>query len=108
MNAKLWKIGLALTLAMTLLTTSACTPRLAGAFMGAAIMTAAIVGTAAILAEHDAHYHHSSCGCERQFHDGHWVYNYNDGWEYYDDHRAVWYVYRAEPHYQHHQHHHYY
>jgi len=36
------------------------------------------------------------------------VYNYNDGWEYYDDHCAVWYVYRAEPHYQHHQHHHYY
>ncbi len=80
--------------AMTILALgTGCTPRMAGQIFNAAIVTAAVVGTAAILAHHDSHYHHYHCGCRRHWHQGNWVYYYNYGWEYYDPHANVWYRY---------------
>jgi hypothetical protein len=64
-----------------------------GSLLGAAILTAAIVGTAMVLAEHDAHHHHKHCGCERRHHNGHWVYYYGNHWEYYDSHDGHWYYF---------------
>lgn len=75
-----------------------CNPRFAGRLVGAAIATTAIVGTAMVLAHHDAHFHHADCGCPREFHGGQWVYFYGGGWEYH--HQGVWYRYG-----HHHQHH---
>jgi hypothetical protein len=71
-----------------------CTPRMAGHIVGAAIVTAAVVGTAHAIHHHDHHFHHYNCGCLREWHDDHWVYWYQDGWEYYDPHAGVWYRYR--------------
>jgi hypothetical protein len=70
-----------------------CSPRMAGHLVGAAIVTAAVVGTAHAIAHHDAHFHHYNCGCPREWHDDHWVYYYHGGWEYYDPHDGVWYRY---------------
>jgi hypothetical protein len=70
-----------------------CTPRLAGNLVGAAVLTAAVVGTAAAIAAHDAHFHHYNCGCPRHWQDGHWVFHYQGGWEYYDGQGGVWYRY---------------
>jgi hypothetical protein len=70
-----------------------CSPRMAGHVVGAAIVTAAVVGTANAIAQHDAHFHHYNCGCPRHWHDGHWVYYYQGGWEYYDRYSGVWYRY---------------
>ena len=75
----------------TLLCSASCSPRLFRAAVGAAIITAAIVGTAHVLAHHDAHFHDSYCGCDRRYHEGRYVYYYDDRWEYYDDGR--WYYY---------------
>jgi hypothetical protein len=70
-----------------------CSPRLARAAIGAAFITAAIVGTAHVLAHHDAHFHDDYCGHHRRYHDGHYVYHYNGYWEYYDHDRGRWYYY---------------
>jgi hypothetical protein len=87
-----------------LVAVSSCHPRMAGHLIGAAIIGAAIVGSAVIIAEHDAHYHHYHCGCQREYHEGHWVYYYGGGWEYYDEDEGVWYRYRSGPPPQHHHH----
>jgi hypothetical protein len=71
--------------------TLGCTPRMFGDIARAAVFTAAVVGTAAVLAEHDAHFHGEACGCPRQWHDGHWIFYYGSGWEYYDSQNGVWY-----------------
>jgi hypothetical protein len=71
------------------LTFSACSPR----FFGAMLMTAAIVGTVAVMAHHDAHFHDMNCGCNRRWHDGRWTYYYGDHWEYYDPTSGAWYYY---------------
>ena len=64
-----------------------------GNVAAAALWTAAIVGTVAVLSYHDAHYHHDHCGHYRRWHDDRWVYYYGGNWEYYDDGSATWYVY---------------
>ena len=88
------KIMLAMALVGALgLVSSACTPRAFRMAATAAVVTAAIVGTAHVLAHHDAHFHHAGCGCRRHYHDGHWVYYYGDRWEYYDDYSGNWYYY---------------
>lgn len=75
---------------------AACHPRVAGQLLGAAIITAAIVGTAAVLANHDAHFHDEYCGHHRRYHHGRWVYHYNGHWEYYEGGR--WYYYQGGHH----------
>jgi hypothetical protein len=62
--------------------------------LGNALMAAAIIGTAVVIASHDSHHHHGSCGCERRYHQGHWVYYYGGHWEYYDQHHGHWYYYQ--------------
>lgn len=74
-------------------TTSACSPRMFGAVAAAAIVTAAIVGTAHVLAYHDAHWHNEYCGHRHRWHDGRAVYYYHDHWEYYDPYDRRWYYY---------------
>jgi hypothetical protein len=88
-----------LFLAGTTLTTG-CYPRMAGNLLGAAVIATAVVGTAMMIEHHDSHYHHQHCGCERQYHEGRWVYFYGGGWEYYDEGGGVWY--RYQPHQHHH------
>jgi len=56
-----------------------------GALAQTALVGAAVVGTAAIIADHDAHFHHAHCGHYYQVYDGRPVYYYNGGWEYYDN-----------------------
>ena len=57
-------------------------------------VTAAIVGTAvALTAAHDAHVHWESCGCQRQWHEGRWVYWYGGWWEFHDPTSGYWYHY---------------
>ena len=58
-----------------------------------AMVGAAVVGTAVMLAEPTAHFHHINCGCPRYHEDGRWVYHYEGGSEYYDAHSGVWYRY---------------
>jgi len=70
-----------------------CSPRFAGSLIGAAIITAAVVGTAHAIAHHDAHFHDEYCGCARHWHNGRWVYHYHGYWEYYDPHSHTWYRY---------------
>jgi hypothetical protein len=70
-----------------------CGPRMARHVIGAAVVTAVVAGTAVAMAHHDAHFHHHNCGCPRDWQDGHWVYYYQGGWEYYDPHARVWYRY---------------
>jgi len=72
---------------------SGCTPRMFGTVATAAVFTAAVIGTAHVLADHDAHYHYDHCGHRRRLHEGHWVYEYHGYWEYYDPHADVWYYY---------------
>jgi hypothetical protein len=57
------------------------------------LWTAVIVGTAAILAHHDAHMHSEYCGHYRRYYDGHWVYYYDGHWEYYEPGGGRWYYY---------------
>jgi len=64
-----------------------------GNVAAAAIYTAAIVGTLAMLSDHDGHYHFETCGHYRRWHSGRWVYNYQERWEYYDDYNGQWYYY---------------
>jgi hypothetical protein len=59
----------------------------------AALWTAAVAGQIAILAYHDAHYHHDHCGHYRRWHSDRWVYFYGGHWEYYDDRAGNWYYY---------------
>jgi hypothetical protein len=66
-----------------------CSPR----FFQTAILATAIVGTAVVLAHHDAHFHNEYCGHPRRWHDGHWIYYYNHHWEYYDPYYERWYYY---------------
>jgi hypothetical protein len=68
-----------------------CSPRMAATLLGAAIVTAAIIGTAKLLAEHDAHFHDEYCGHPRRYHHGRWVYHYSGHWEYH--HGGSWYHY---------------
>jgi hypothetical protein len=75
------------------LASSACSPYLFRQVATAAIVTAAVVGTARAMAYHDAHYHYHTCGHERRWHDGRWVYHYEGHWEYYDPHTDGWYYY---------------
>ncbi len=67
-----------------------CHPRM----LGNVLMAAAIVGTVAVLAHHDAHFHDHHCGCHRRYADDRWVYYYGDHWEYYDYDTDTWYYYR--------------
>lgn len=84
----------ALVLALAVLgMVAGCGPRLVRHAVGAAVVTAVVVGTAHAVVHHDAHFHHYNCGCPREWHDGHWVYYYQGGWEYYDPHAGVWYRY---------------
>jgi hypothetical protein len=59
----------------------------------ATLWTAAVVGHIAVLAAHDAHYHHDHCGHYRRWYGGRWVYYYGGHWEYYDDGAGSWYYY---------------
>ena len=68
-------------------------PHVVGDLARGAVFTAAVLGTAAIIAAHDAHFHYETCGCARQWHEGHWVYYYNGWWEYYEPGDAAWYHY---------------
>lgn len=83
---------LALCLALGL-TSSACSPQLFRDVASVAIFTAAVVGTAHMMADHDAHFHDHWCGHHRRWYHGHWVYHYDDRWEYYDPNEEVWYYY---------------
>ncbi len=84
---------LALVALLGTLSLFACTPRMAGHLIGGAIVGAAVVGTAAVVhAEHRAHFHHVNCGCPRHW-NGHWVYYYEGGYEYWDASSGVWYRY---------------
>jgi hypothetical protein len=65
-----------------------------GSLATTAVYAAAIVGTVAILAHHDAHYHYETCGHYRQYHEGRWVYQYGGHWEYYDSYSGTWYYYQ--------------
>jgi hypothetical protein len=88
------KILLALILLASLSTFSVgCMPRMMGSMAHAALFTAAVVGTAAVIAHHDAHYHHWNCGCPHHWTDGRWTYYYEGGWEYYEPSTGVWYRY---------------
>ena len=87
-------VALSLALALLGFAATACSPRMAEHMLGAAIVTAALVGTAHAVAVHDAHYHHYNCGCPREWHGGRWVYYYHGGWEYYDPYAGVWFRYR--------------
>ncbi len=83
-------------LAITLGSGCFVSPRVAhnvGAVASAAIWTAAILGTIAVLAAHDDHFHYEHCGHYRRWHEERWVYYYTDRWEYYDDSSATWYFY---------------
>ena len=75
------------------MTLTACGPRAARALFNTAIVVAAVVGTAYVLSHHDNHYHSHHCHCDRRWHDGHYVYYYQDRWEYYDYEQGVWYAY---------------
>ena len=78
------------------LSATGCGPRMArhvaraALVTGAVVRTAAAVGAAAHRAHHRAHYHHHNCGCYREYRHGHWTYYYEGGWEYYDPHHRVW------------------
>jgi hypothetical protein len=87
---------LLVALVLGAVTSSGCvmSPRTAhgiGNFAAAALWTAAIAGHIAVLAHHDAHYHHHHCGHYRRWHSGRWVYYYGGHWEYYDG--GSWYYY---------------
>lgn len=75
------------------LTITGCHPHALNGVAGVAMLSAAVVGTAAILAEHDAHYHDYYCGHSRRWHNGRWVYQYDGAWEYYDPGTTRWYHY---------------
>ena len=62
--------------------------------VGDVIMAAAIIGTVAVLAHHDAHFHDAYCGHQSRYHDGHHVYYYGGHWEYYDPPSQRWYYYQ--------------
>jgi len=66
-----------------------CSPRM----FNTLFMAAAFVGTAAILAHHDAHFHDHHCGHPYRWVDGRWVYYYHYHWEYYDPELNAWYYY---------------
>ncbi len=72
-----------------LLATSSCSPRL----FQAVLVTAAVIGTVAVLAHHDAHFHDEWCGHHRRWHDGRWIYDYRGHWEWYDPATGTWYYY---------------
>jgi hypothetical protein len=87
---------LLVALALGLVTSSGCvmSPRTAhgiGHVAAAALWTAAVAGQIAVLAYHDAHYHHDHCGHYRRWHSGRWVYYYGGHWEYHDG--DSWYYY---------------
>jgi hypothetical protein len=89
-------VALTLALAVGAATSTGCvvSPRTAATMANVAavgLWTAAIVGQVAILAYHDAHYHHDHCGHYRRWHSGRWVYHYGGQWEYYED--GAWYYY---------------
>ena len=89
--------ALALVLALVG-TSSGCvmSPRTAGSIANVAaagLWTAAVVGQIALLAYHDAHYHHDHCGHYRRWYGGNWVYYYGGHWEYYDGGAGRWYYY---------------
>jgi len=71
----------------------ACSPHMFRHAVGAAIITAAIVGSVHVMAHHDAHFHDHYCGHARRYHDGRYVYSYNGNWEYYDPYQRRWYFY---------------
>jgi hypothetical protein len=64
-----------------------------GYVASAALWTAAVIGTVAVLSYHDPHYHHDHCGHYRRWHGDRWIYYYGDHWEYYDEPTASWYFY---------------
>ena len=72
-----------------------CHPRFVGQLLGAAIITAAVIGTASLLTNHDAHFHDEYCGHNRRYHEGRWVYYYGSRWEYHQG--GQWYYYQPPP-----------
>lgn len=81
-------------LGMLVTTVTACHPRMARHMLGAAVMTAAIVGTAHMLHHYDVEYHRRHCYQTRRWHDGRWVYRCRGQWVYYDPACDCWYAYR--------------
>lgn len=77
----------------TLAAGNGCSPYLVRGLANAAVLTAVIVGTAHVMAQHDAHMHFHACGHHRRWHRGHWVYYYDDHWEYYEPRGRTWYYY---------------
>jgi len=71
----------------------ACSPRMAQFMAGALIVGAAV----AVVAHHDAHFHHHHCGHEYVIVEDREVYEYQGRWEYYDDSTGQWYYYEDEP-----------
>lgn len=80
--------------------TMACSPYLVRDLANAAVLTAVIVGTAHVLAHHDAHFHYETCGHHRRWYQGRWVYHYGGRWEYYEPQRRVWYYYEQPAEYE--------
>ncbi len=57
-----------------------------------ASVVAEVALVAALLSNHDSHYHSYGCHPVR-YEDGRDVYYYNGHWEYYDDDEGSWYAY---------------
>ncbi|MCB9558278.1 MAG: hypothetical protein H6707_19330 [Deltaproteobacteria bacterium] len=84
-----------IVLLMTMLAAlGACHPRMMRTALGAAMITAAVVGTAHAVHYHEAHVHHRHCGHDYRWHRGRYVYQNEGQWEYYDHGSGRWYVYR--------------
>ena len=67
--------------------------RMALAALEVATVVAEVALVAAILADHDDHYHYGYCHPVRII-EGRETHYYNGHWEYYDDGSGRWYVYR--------------
>ena len=81
------KLMIAALVLGTLFAPVSCTPR----FLVRTLVAATIVGAAATLVAHDAHYHDAYCGHYRRWHEGQWVYYYQGRWEFHDG--VSWYAY---------------
>jgi hypothetical protein len=89
------KIALTLLLFAGLATVSTgCTPRMAGAMIGAAVVGAAIAHTVHVIHHYDIEYHRRHCAHTRRWHRGRWVYRCRGEWVYYDYRDQCWYGYR--------------
>lgn len=85
---------LSLALVASLATATGCVRGGGRAALGALQLAATaveIIAVASIIAHHDAHFHHHSCGHNYRYYDGRYNYWYNDRWEYHE--AGVWYAY---------------